>query len=210
MKTMRITGLLLLVVLFWNCSGNQQAEQEATTTPETQTETATAEPTPASFGEEIVIDQVTAGGDLMSQLAEMDTVEDVLISGKINSCCQKKGCWMKVDLGDDQEIFVKFKDYGFFVPLDSEGSTALMQGRAYKKTVPVEELRHYAEDAGKSEEEIAAITEPEVSYLFMANGVLLSDYTPSKSETESSEGEETEMGSEETEMEGNTETTTAE
>ena len=43
-----------------------------------------------------------------------------------------------------------------------------------------EELKHYAEDDGQSEEEIAAITEPETKYLFMASGVILTDYVSHK------------------------------
>jgi hypothetical protein len=68
---------------------------------------------------------------------------------------------------------VTFKDYGFFVPLESGGKTALMKGIAYYDTISVEMLKHYAEDAGKSEEEIALITEPELAISFEASGVKL-------------------------------------
>jgi len=34
-------------------------------------------------------------------------------------------------------------------------------------------LRHYAEDAGKSKEEIEKITEPETNLMFLADGVLI-------------------------------------
>lgn len=44
---------------------------------------------------------------------------------------------------------------------------------AYKSQTSVEELRHYAEDAGKSKEEIESITEPRIEYTFMADGVYL-------------------------------------
>ncbi len=68
---------------------------------------------------------------------------------------------------------VTFKDYGFFVPLDSKGREVVMQGKAYADTVTVDMLKHYAEDAGKSQEEIDAITEPEVANAFEATGVLV-------------------------------------
>jgi len=48
-----------------------------------------------------------------------------------------------------------------------------MEGHAFKETTPVEELRHYAEDAGKPQEEIEAITEPKEEVKFLASGVLL-------------------------------------
>ena len=35
--------------------------------------------------------------------------------------------------------------------------------------------RHYAEDAGKSKEEIEKITEPKIAYTFLADGVLIGD-----------------------------------
>jgi hypothetical protein len=37
------------------------------------------------------------------------------------------------------------------------------------------DLRHYAEDAGASSAEIEAITEPKITYSFMADGVLLAE-----------------------------------
>ena len=36
------------------------------------------------------------------------------------------------------------------------------------------ELKHYAEDEGKSEKEIAEITAPKIEYKFLAHGVLIS------------------------------------
>ena len=79
---------------------------------------------------------------------------------------------MKLDLGNDQEAMVRFKDYGFFMPLNAEGEV-IVNGKAFVSETSVEELRHYAEDAGKSAEEIAAITAPKRTYSFEADGVLL-------------------------------------
>jgi hypothetical protein len=41
------------------------------------------------------------------------------------------------------------------------------------KTTSVAELQHYAEDAGKSKEEIAKITEPKLELTFVADGVIV-------------------------------------
>jgi hypothetical protein len=73
----------------------------------------------------------------------------------------------------DESLFVKFKDYAFFVPKDIAGREVLVEGVAFTEETSIEELRHYAEDAGKSEEEIAKITEPVTEKKFMASGVLL-------------------------------------
>jgi hypothetical protein len=95
------------------------------------------------------------------------------LSGTIQECCQKKGCWMKLELGNGQMLRVGFKDYAFFMPLDAAGSKVIMQGIATYDTTTVEALRHYAEDAGKTKDEIAAITEPEIELVFEASGVRL-------------------------------------
>ena len=93
---------------------------------------------------------------------------------KINGVCQMKGCWMTLELPGGEKSFVEFKDYAFFVPKNASGQDAVVSGKAFVSVTPVEELQHYAKDAGKSEEEIAKITEPKKEYNFMADGVLIS------------------------------------
>jgi hypothetical protein len=81
---------------------------------------------------------------------------------------------MTVKMPDGGNMMVRFLDYGFFVPTEGlEGKKAVMKGMASKETVDVATLRHYAEDAGKSKEEIAKITEPETNLMFLADGVLI-------------------------------------
>lgn len=127
-----------------------------------------------SYGEKINSSGAVAVSEIPTMLASADSV-DTKVEGKIAQCCQKKGCWMKMDMGDGEELMVTFKDYGFFVPLESGGKTAIIEGRAKKRLVPVMELRHYAEDAGASKEEIEKITEPEEGYSFVATGVIIKD-----------------------------------
>lgn len=95
------------------------------------------------------------------------------VEGTVESVCKVKGCWMKVKTNDGQTMRVTFKDYGFFVPKDIIGKTVVVEGVAKQTTTPVSELRHYAEDAGKSKEEIAKITEPEKAITFVADGVVV-------------------------------------
>ena len=80
--------------------------------------------------------------------------------------------WNKAENYGENQVMVKFKDYGFFMPLDAKGEV-VVNGKAFITETPVDELRHYAEDAGKSKEEIEAITEPKLEYRFEADGVLL-------------------------------------
>ena len=97
----------------------------------------------------------------------------IKIGGQILSSCSKKGCWMKIK-SDEDTILVRFKDYGFFVPKEGiAGDKTIINGKLSVDTLSVALLRHYAEDAGKSLEEINRITEPEVSMTFLADGVLI-------------------------------------
>lgn len=97
----------------------------------------------------------------------------VKVEGKVSDVCQAKGCWMQLEKGDGSTMRVTFKDYGFFVPKDCAGKSAIILGHAYMDTTSIEDLRHFAEDAGKTKEEIEKITEPEVELAFEAEGVII-------------------------------------
>lgn len=95
------------------------------------------------------------------------------VEGTVESVCKVKGCWMNVKTANNQIMRVTFKDYGFFVPKDIVGKTVVMEGVAETTTTPVAELRHYAQDEGKSKAEIEKITEPEKALTFVADGVIV-------------------------------------
>ena len=98
------------------------------------------------------------------------------MKAKVVDVCQTKGCWMNIVdpmSGDSSAVFVQFQDYGFFMPKDIAGREVIVEGLAYTAETSVEDLRHFAEDAGKSKEEIEAITEPAKEKKFMASGVIL-------------------------------------
>jgi hypothetical protein len=126
----------------------------------------------SSYGESITAEKAINVQRLPGMVKEGDTLK-VKVEGVVKSVCQKKGCWMKMDMGNDQTMMVHFKDYAFFVPKDCNGKRLVMEGIAFIDVTPVEQLRHYAEDAGKSKEEISAITEAEKELTFEASGVLL-------------------------------------
>ncbi len=111
--------------------------------------------------------------DSYKLLKSTDTI-NLKFSSSILDVCSKKGCWMTLPSGaNDENIMVRFKDYGFFVPLDASGKEVIVEGKAFVNKVSVADLKHYAEDAGKSMEEIAEITEPKIEFAFEANGVLI-------------------------------------
>lgn len=95
------------------------------------------------------------------------------VTGKVVEVCQEKGCWMKIDRGNGEKLMVKFKDYGFFMPKNIVDKEVVLDGEATVKEVSVKQQRHYAEDAGKSKEEILKIKEPKKELQFIAKGVLV-------------------------------------
>lgn len=91
----------------------------------------------------------------------------------IQQVCAKAGCWINVDKGNGDTFMVRFKDH-FTIPTATPiGSRAVLHGVAYTDTISVDMLRHFAEDAGKSEAEIQKITEPKIKFGFEADGILV-------------------------------------
>ena len=128
-----------------------------------------------SFGDKISNEKVVTSKEMLLKFEDMivgDTIH-VKFASEIKEVCAAKGCWMKLPLTAEKEVMVRFKDYGFFMPLDSQGKEVVLEGKAFVQTTSVAELRHYAKDAGKSKEEIAAITTSKKEFSFEANGVLL-------------------------------------
>jgi len=155
--------LLSLVVAFAACTGGQKAtviKDEATGKETTY------------VGEKINAKGAISVDDLFKKIADKEEIPSVKVEGEVVSVCQVKGCWMRLAATDGSELMVKFKDYGFFMPLELTGKV-IMEGKAFRQVTPVDELRHYAEDAGQSAEEIAQITEPEEEILFEAFGVII-------------------------------------
>lgn len=130
-----------------------------------------------SYGEEITPNNSLTALEMEEKFKNLkpgDTL-DVSFTTKVNSVCKNKGCWMTLDLPQEEDVMVKFKDYAFFVPKDIEEKEVIVNGKAYVAEVSVDEQRHYAEDKGQSSEEVAAITKPKRTYSFLANGVLIKE-----------------------------------
>lgn len=101
-----------------------------------------------------------------------DNVE-FTFKGKITETCSKAGCWVNVDKGNGEVFMVRFKNH-FTIPIDTKkGTEAIFHGYAHVDTISVKSLQHFAEDAGKSKDEIAKITSPSVEMGFQADGIKL-------------------------------------
>ena len=122
-----------------------------------------------SFGEKTSTEGAVHASDLASKLGAEKTME-VVVEGEVVEVCKAEGCWLKIKSGD-KNIMVKMKDHKFLVPVEMKGKTIAIKGTAENKVTSVEMLKHYAEDANKSKEEIDAIKEPKQEIVIQATGI---------------------------------------
>lgn len=164
----KFAAILALSLIFISCK-NEKSNKETEVLAENNTTSYN------SFGDEINLESAISASEALNKFNSLkpgDTL-DLKFTSKIKNVCKKKGCWMILELPEGEDVRVTFKDYGFFVPKDSENTDVIVEGKAFINEMSIEDQKHYAEDEGKSEAEIAAITSPEVSRAFIANGVLL-------------------------------------
>jgi hypothetical protein len=167
MKKTLIPIALILTMGIFSCK-NQEADVPKTT----YEVVGEAEVVPGNYGDIIEVAQVSNLAEMVSQV-EADGTFDGKISGEIKEVCTKKGCWFAMELPNGQSMRVTFKDYGFFIPTNSQGFPIVIQGVATLSDTDVETLKHFAEDQGKSKEEVEAITEPKKEITFEATGVVI-------------------------------------
>jgi hypothetical protein len=68
----------------------------------------------------------------------------VAVEGKVRKACERKGCWMELATTEKGPgVRVTFKDYGFFVPLDSAGKTARVEGLVKLAELSEDTAKHY-------------------------------------------------------------------
>ena len=172
LKFRRSSNTWLVIAFLLTGCGTQQSSNSTDESPSGSTTVSEDQ----YFGEKIA----AAGAIPFDQLAAEMTSSDSLavkVRGKVEQVCQAKGCWMNIvsDQPGQAPMMVRFKDYGFFVPKDIAGREVIIDGFAFRESTSVDELRHYAEDAGKSKEEIEAINTPKEELKFLASGVILVD-----------------------------------
>jgi hypothetical protein len=105
----------------------------------------------------------------------VDDKFDGQVKGKVVEVCQAEGCWIRMERADGSSMMVRSKDHAFLMPANIVGKTVVIEGSAVIKEVSEEMRKHYAEDAGKSKEEIAKIKGTEKDVQFAAKGVKVVD-----------------------------------
>lgn len=129
-----------------------------------------------SYGDEsVLIENYLTKDEASFEFAQLELGDsiDMNFESTVQSVCKVKGCWMTLKLNDLQDARISFKDYSFFMPKDIENKDVIVSGTATKNILSVDHLKHLAEDAGKTKEEINTITEPEETFSFIAKRVLI-------------------------------------
>ncbi len=167
---MKATFIIYSSVFFLFACGNGGSETGDITEQEQEEKIELGE----SYGPvEVDITEAVSVADMLSDFEGKDGEQEYTFEGTLTEVCSKAGCWVNIDKGDGETFMVRFKDH-FTIPIETAvGTEAFLHGVLYWDTVTVDLLQHFADDAGKSEEEINAITEPKYELGFEADGIVL-------------------------------------
>jgi len=163
---MKLTGLLLGTLLIFGACNNA-----VTTEPE---EEVVGLELGESYGEfKVNIDEAISVEEMLKAFEGKTEKTEFTFEGDLEEVCSKAGCWVNVDKGNGETFMVRFKDHFTIPPATEVGTGAYFHGVAYWDTISVDLLQHFAEDAGKPQEEIDLITEPKYELGFEADGITL-------------------------------------
>ncbi len=76
----------------------------------------------------------------------------LVVEGTVRKVCQTAGCWMELaesDKADAAGMRVTFKDFGFFVPTNSAGAKAKVEGTVQVTQLTDEQAKHLEAEGGK-------------------------------------------------------------
>lgn len=111
--------------------------------------------------------------DVLKGLESKNERVEFTLKAPLVEICQAAGCWVSIDKGNGETLRVRFKDH-FTIPVKTNpGTLAFFHGYAYWDEISVEMQKHFAEDAGRSKEEIEKITAPKKELCFEADGIVL-------------------------------------
>lgn len=138
---------LLLIALVLTCPGKDDCNHDKHDKHDKAAEPKAAATKPftgvLTRGEKLKGLQAVDMAKLLGSPEEYDG-KTVALEAKVRKACTKKGCWMELAAGDEGPgVRVTFKDYGFFVPLDSAGSTAKVEGTVKVAELTAEKAQHY-------------------------------------------------------------------
>jgi hypothetical protein len=124
------------------------------------------------FGKAFTVKEApTPVQDVMAKSDAFDG-KTVKISGVVTKVCQAKGCWFEVAAKDGQQgVRIKSADYSIFVPKDSAGRHAVVEGTLKATQLSVAAAQHLAQDGAKPGEKAPDITAPQREFQVAATAV---------------------------------------
>lgn len=128
------------------------------------------------YGQPITVSEVLTVSEAIERIDQV-TDSPVLVEGTVTQVCQTRGCWMVVK-DDHNSIRVRFADYGFFVPWESAGKIARIQGTIKVETVSEDVARHWAEKAQPADVSPDEIHGDQHVAMMTATGVSILGGTP--------------------------------
>ena len=112
------------------------------------------------FGGDFTLEQTVSLASVLDK-SEAFSGKNVKVRGAIEKVCKKKGCWFTVRAGEAESarfVRITMKDYGFFVPLDCDGKTAIVEGVFTEKIVEEPMRKHLATDGGDDPDKVQGTT----------------------------------------------------
>ncbi len=112
---------------------------------------APGEPTSvAQFGAKVSARRATSLADVLARPEQFEN-QAVVVEGHVKRACSRKGCWMEVATSGEEQApscRVTFEDYAFFVPTDSAGKSARVEGKVVVTRVKPAHVEHLESEGG--------------------------------------------------------------
>jgi hypothetical protein len=104
----------------------------------------------------------------------VDSGQSCKIEATVSAVCARRGCWFTLeDEGVEVSVRVRMLDYGFFVPRNTGGARAVVEGVIQAVEIPQDVAQHYADDAAAAGAEPVVIEGPQQGIEITATGVEL-------------------------------------
>jgi hypothetical protein len=174
---MKLTALLVAFILTLPIAfvhAFVQSDDTATAAPDYGSWTVYGDPIEVVPGRSVSVNEVYRNlGKYMDR--------EIQLVGPVDSLCQQRGCWIRIAPSKDVEvaqgmpsdIFIKLvcPQEGWLVAKGSEGKQAVAVGKLVVEEISEADARHFAEDRGATQEEIAKIVGPQKSLSLKTAGV---------------------------------------
>jgi hypothetical protein len=146
-------SFVILVATLVACETRTREASPSASSAAVPAASAPAAPTPSSkaFGAPISAGPQLALSEVLTS-PERFRDQAITVEGQVRSACTRRGCWMELAEASDPKLpgcRVTFKDYGFFVPTDSAGAHAKVQGTLGVNTLPPERVAHLESEGGQ-------------------------------------------------------------